>query len=207
MQPRTRSQAGGITIMVALMLLVLLTIAAVGMSRNSFRETVISGTVRQGAMTRNTADSGIEWGLYWIHTDSVASPTPTATALKALKNHLNMNEPLSGRAFDPSTLSLYDTANPPAYPADLTLPIHTSASGTVTTSGYSVALIRMGKLPVADMTQTADASGSQAAAGKEVKQAPDLWALRSDARVTVGTGLLAPTYVHSKEAWITTPVR
>jgi hypothetical protein len=39
LRPRC-SQSGGITILVALMLLVFLTIVAVGMSRNSFREVV-----------------------------------------------------------------------------------------------------------------------------------------------------------------------
>ena len=51
------SQRGGITIIVTLMLLVLLTISAVAMSRNAFREVVISGTTRQGSMVRNMPEA------------------------------------------------------------------------------------------------------------------------------------------------------
>jgi Tfp pilus assembly protein PilX len=42
-----QAQTGAITIMVALMLLVLLTLSAIGMSRNSFREVVNSAFSRQ----------------------------------------------------------------------------------------------------------------------------------------------------------------
>ena len=156
-------------------------------------------------MVRNMGDSGIEWSLFWM--DQTTAGSGTALALKNLKTQLLVNADQSGVPYDPNTLAPYNTANPPAVPADLQLPVITSSTGTVTHLGYSVALTRMGKLPVTDMSQTADASGFRPAAGGEIKQAPDLWAVRSDARVTVGSGTFAPTFIHAKEAWISTPVQ
>lgn len=201
------AQSGGITILVALMMLVLLTVGAIGMSRNAFREVVVAGTVRQGAMTRNVADSGIEWSIFWLHQDNTNAPTATATALKNLQIQLLQDPTLAGRPHDPTTGGIYTPSAPPAVPADLRLPDVTSSTGQVSTLGYTLGLTRMGKLPVTDMSQTADASGFRPASGGEIKQAPDLWAVRSDALVKVGTGSLAPTFIHGKEAWISTPVR
>ncbi len=200
-QARRNRQAGGITILVALMLLVLLTIAAVGMSRNSFRDVVLSGTSRQGALVRNTADSGIEWGIFWIYPANSTTPTPTATAFQNLENTLRNNLTMAGKPYDPTTGGLYNTANPPTPPADLTLP----AIGN-TTLGYSVALTSMGKLPVTDVFQGTRQGTNMSAAGQPMKAAPDLWAVRSDAQVTVGTGITAPTFVHAKEAFVSTVV-
>ena len=207
-QPFTR-ETGGTTIMVTLMLLVLLTMAAVGMSRNSFREAVISGTARQGSLVRNAGDSGIEWSLFWMYDTNTTSPSATATALRMLKTQLLVNPSQSGVPYDPNTLAPYNTINPPtlpAYPADIYLPLVTSSTGTDTTVGYSIALTRMGKMAITGQSQTGDKSGYTPASGAENKPAPDLWAVRSDARVTVGSGTFAPTFIHAKEAWISTPI-
>lgn len=203
--PFTR-ETGGTTIMVTLMLLVLLTMAAVGMSRNSFREAVISGTSRQGSMVRNAGDSGIEWSLFWMYDGNTTSPSATATALGTLKRQLLVASSQSGVPYDPNTLAPYSTTNPPAIPADLYIPPVVTSSGTYSTIGYSIALTRMGKLAITGQSQTADASGYTPAKGGENKPAPDLWAVRSDARVTVGSGTFAPTFIHAKEAWISTPI-
>lgn len=204
---RTRpfhSQSGGITILVALMLLVLLTIAAVGMSRNSFREVVSSGTSRQGAMVRNTADAGIEWSIYWLDLNNAKSASDSALQLQSLKSWLLLNEPNAGKAyaldqalFDPNSLP-----SPSSFPDDQKVP---NAAGNL--QGYSTALTRMGKLPITDMSQGITQGTFAPAQGGINKQAPDLWAVRSDAQLQVGTGLLAPVFVHSKEAWISTPVQ
>ncbi len=200
-RPLQDAQAGGITIIVTLMLLVLLTVAALGMSKNAMRELAISGTTRQGAMARNVADSGIEWAVYWL--DSANSPSATGTAQKlgALKSKLAQDDTLAGRAYDPSTLALYPTSVLPTPPADTTI-------GTITgtTQGFTVGLTRMGKLPIANMSQSTGPASFSPAQGTVSKQAPDLWALRSDSQITVGSGVLASKFFHSKEAWISTPV-
>ena len=199
------NQTGGITILVALALLVLLTIAAVGMSRNSFREVVISGTSRQGAMVRNTADAGVEWSIYWLDLANAPSATLTGIKLQDLKNGLLMDETKSGRAWSVIGGPTVPYTAPPSVssrPADQTF--STVANNL---QGFSVALTRMGKLPITDTSQGTTQGTFSPAQGGVSKQAPDLWAVRSDAQLQVGTDLLAPTFLHSKEAWVSTPVQ
>jgi len=195
------SQAGGITIIVTLMLLVLLTVAAMGMSKNAIRELAISGTSRQGSMARNVADSGIEWSVYWMEDKNRVSATGTALGLANLKSKLAKDDTLAGRAYSPIDQGLYPTATLPTPPTDMVIG---AVSGT--TQGYTIALTRMGKLPIMNMSQGTGPASFSPAQGTESKQAPDLWALRSDSQVQVGSGLLATRFFHSKEAWISTPV-
>jgi Tfp pilus assembly protein PilX len=184
---------------VALMLLVLLTVGALGMSKNAMRELAISGTTRQGAMARNVADSGIEWAVYWIDNKNSPSASGTALGFRNLKSMLGDQDTLAGRAYSPIDQALYPTTRPDP-PADLKF-------GTVsgTTQGFTVALTRMGKLPITNMSQGTGPASFSPAQGIITKAAPDLWALRSDGQITVGSGLLATRYFHSKEAWISTP--
>lgn len=64
---RRTSEQGGITILVVLSLLVLMTSAAISMSRNSLRELMIVGSSRQAANVRQAADAGLEFALLWIN--------------------------------------------------------------------------------------------------------------------------------------------
>lgn len=196
-------QKGGITILVALSLLVLLTIAAVSMSRNSFREVVISGTSRQGAMTRNTADAGIEWSVYWLDLKNAPSAAGTGAELVALKQTLLLNNPMAGKPYDVYSKALY--TGPPSISGLQADQTFTTVPGT--TQGFSTALTRMGKLPITNMSQGITQGTFGPAKGGINLQAPDLWAVRSDAQVQVGTGMFAPNFLHSKEAWISTPVQ
>ena len=198
------SEAGGITIVVALMLLVLLTVAAVAMSRNSLRDIVTSGFTRQGAMARNVADSGIEWSIYWIEQENSATAGVTALKMANLSDGLLNDTTLSGRARDvtsfvPGTSSSNDIYAPGGTPpADLMLP---SVAGV--TEGFTLGMTNMGKLPITMMSQGSGTNAFTPAAGTENKNAPDLWAIRSDAQVSQG----GMTFVHAREAWISTPVR
>lgn len=201
---RRQSEAGGITIVVALMLLVLLTVAAVSMSRNSLREIVTSGFTRQGAMARNVADSGIEWGVYWIDLENSATAGATALKMANLSDGLLRDTTLSGKARDvasfvPGTSNPNDIYSPGAsLQADLTLP---TPAGT--TAGYTLGMTNMGKLPITMMSQGTGTNAFTPAAGSDNKNAPDLWAIRSDAQVVQG----GMTFIHAREAWISTPVR
>jgi Tfp pilus assembly protein PilX len=191
------SQSGAITILVALMLLVLLTVAAVSMSRNSFREAVISGTTRQGAMARNIGDSGVEWGILYI--DALNHPGPTASSqnLQTLANTLLAGN-IYGIPYDVKTKATVTLPNTATVPADLQVP---AASG----NGMNIALTCMGKMAMTMTTQTAGSPGMgyTPAAGSTALTAPDLWAIRSDAVVVSGS----VTFLHSKEAWISTRPR
>ncbi len=198
------SEAGGITIVVALMLLVLLTVAAVAMSRNSLRDIVTSGFTRQGAMARNAADSGIEWGIYWIDLENSATAGVTALKMANLAAGLLSDTTLSGKARDvdsfvPGTSNPNDVYSPGSTPpADLMLP---TPAGV--TAGFTMGMTNMGKLPITMMSQGSGTNAFTPAAGTENKNAPDLWAIRSDAQITQG----GMTFVHAREAWISTPVR
>lgn len=195
------SQRGGITIIVALMLLVLLTIAAVSMSRNSFREIVLSGTTRQGSVVRNIADSGIEYSILWMQPTSLrqanSTTDPSAAKLQSLATALVAGQ-LYGTPYklDQSAYTGTNTSTPPA---DLQVP---ASSG----NGFNLALTAMGKMPMTNQSQTAGSasSGFTPASGNIALAAPDLWAIRSDGVYSTG-GLL--TFTHSKEAWISSPPR
>jgi type II secretory pathway pseudopilin PulG len=195
------SEAGGITIVVALMLLVLLTVAAVSMSRNSLRDIVTSGFTRQGAMARNVADSGIEWGIYWIDVENAKTAGVTALKMANLANGLLNNTTLSGVSKDitspnPDAPVNYTPGGVP--PADLMLP---TPAGV--TEGFTLGLTNMGKLPITMMSQGSGTNAFTPAAGTENKNAPDLWAIRSDAQVSQG----GMTFIHARDSWVSTPVR
>lgn len=197
------AQAGGITIIVSLMLLVLITVAAMGMSKNALRELSIAGTSRQGAMARNVADSGIEWSVYWLdstNTNFASAPT-TAIGLRNLKVKLTADPTLAGKAYNPIDQGIYPSTLPTP-PADTTL-----AAVGGTTQGYTLGLTRMGKLPITGTSQGVGQGSYRPATGPEQVLAPDLWALRSDSQVTTGTAPFATTFFHSKEAWVSTPVQ
>jgi Tfp pilus assembly protein PilX len=190
-------QAGAVTIMVALLLLVLLTIAAVGMSRNSFREIVSSGFNRQGAMANNVSDSGLDWAVYWLQNAPTAA-NPSAQNLVALKNALGKDNSLEGVA-----KSITDATGGTAYAPGGTVPTDLAWSGpTGSTEGYTIGLTRMGKLPITGMSNGSGPGAYAPASGSAVNQQPDLWAVRSDAQITQG----GVTFTHGKEAWISTPI-
>jgi len=196
-----RDERGGVTILVSLALLVLLTIAAVGMSRNSFREVLISASTRQGSMARNVADSGIEFGILWMQpaTTLPAASGTSAAQLQNLSDYLLAGQ-YYGLAYSlgPTPPSLYTGTNSATPNADLQVP---ALSG----NGFNLALTAMGKMPMVTQSQTVGASttGYTPAAGNLALTAPDLWALRSDGVITFG----GTTFTNSKEAWISSPAR
>jgi hypothetical protein len=195
--PPRPGQLGGVTILVALMMLVLLTIAAVGMSRNSFRQVVTSGFTRQGTEARNVSDSGLEWAIFWIDQQNSPAATGNAQQLVNLQATMLQNVLDAGVAMNPITGGLYTPGG--ALQAGMTLP---SPAGT--TEGFTLGLTKMGKLPMTNFSQGigqgafAPGSGMQS----QVSAAPDLWAVRADAQVIQGN----VTFVHGSEAWISTPV-
>ncbi len=195
------AQTGAITIMVALLLLVLLTIAAVSMARNTFREVVSSGFSRQGAMADSVAESGLDWAVYWLDpANSPSTANPSAANLVNLKRTLLQDDTLEGtvKSITDTSGATYYTPGASTPSADLSWPGPTGG-----TQGYTIGLTRMGKLPVTGMSQGSGAGAFTPAAGTTNMQAPDLWAVRSDAQVVQGN----VTFIRGKEAWITTPVQ
>ena len=194
--PPHTAQTGAITIMVALMLLVLLTISAVGIARNSFREIVTSGFGRQGAMAQDVADSGLEWSVYWIDMGNAQGATGTAKKIATEKAVLAGDDTLVGKPYNIFTGADYVPGG--------TLQTAMELSGPAgVTQGFTIGLTRMGKLPIAGFSQSSGQGAYAPAAGGPVLQAPDLWAIRSDAQVIQG----GVTFTHGKEAWVSTPIQ
>ncbi len=180
-------QSGGVTILVALMLLVLLTVAAIAMSRNALREVIISGTVRQGAEARNVADTGIEWSCYWLTPDGAvtkAEPDAGASDFEGKVKELSGSMELSGE------LRTVDAAG---------VMKRTGTDGA--TRSYSLGVIRMGKqqLDLTGGAPSTGAGGMTQAIPPELL--PDIWSIRSTGKLDYG-GI---AFQHTREAWATAP--
>jgi hypothetical protein len=176
---------GGITILVALLMLVLLTISAFAMSKNSLREVIVTGTSRQAADVRNIADSGLDWSMYWMAPDRTnMRPSPAAgsaaEALRSLKTVIgtDLNGTLAG------------------LPQPL---VHTGGELNVSGStdparSYALRLTAMGDiLPLGTGATLPDLNPNPV---NKLK----LWSVRSDAQVAYSGGLV---FQHSREAWFT----
>lgn len=174
-------EAGGITILVTFMLLVLLTVAAVALSRNALRELIVAGTSRQGTEAREIADSGLDYTTYWMIQEKENRPTvdPNATSgyqgLIAAMDKLRSETGLGGHYYAITTDGSM-TFNP--------------APGK--TGSFNLQILRMGKLPIVLTTQI------------DERLKPDLWAIRSDANLTYTGGL---NFQNSREMWVSTTIK
>ncbi len=183
--PRQRmSETGGITIVVSLMMLALLTVAVIGMSRNSMRETMVLAAAREAADIRQLADTGVEWSIQWM--DPKAWPTQAAldaanqNPLVAQLNYIVDNPELGGRVL----------GVPSAAAASMLLPTRSGdVSGISRTFDLQVSY--MGRLPITDTSQM------------DQRLYPLIWMLRSKGSETIPGGM---TFSHNREAWISTPI-
>ena len=164
-------QAGATTIILVLILLALLTVGVMGMSRNALREVVTSGTGRQGAMARDTADSGIEWAVFWLDPQNGLQASGSALELRNLMTKLSLNTAMAGKTYDPRTQGLYTPGAAPA--ADQAPPGSTNLK-----QGFTVGLTYMGRLPIADMSQGISSTAFTPATGNDSMPGPDLWAIQ-----------------------------
>jgi Tfp pilus assembly protein PilX len=186
----SNSQAGGVTILVALMLLVLLTVSAVAMSRNSLREVIISGTVRQGAEVRNVADTGLEWSCYWLTPDvaglTKATPDTAAVAFLAPVKTLSGTLELSGESMSVNATGIMS---------------NTESDGA--TRSFSLDVMRMGKqqLDLTGGAPSTSASGMTQAIPTELL--PDIWSIRSTGLLSYG--FAGTSFQHIRESWVTAP--
>ncbi|HJV89958.1 MAG TPA: hypothetical protein VJ623_06610 [Holophagaceae bacterium] len=158
-QPRFHSQSGGLTILVVLSMLVLMTVLAVGMSRNSLREIFIVGASRQSAVVRQAADSGLEYAILWADTRK----TPSALGATNLQN--TFSTLLSSR--DNQGVS---TAVATSGATDTVLP---APAGQ--TRSFSLKVLRLGKI------QPVNTSGQL-----DERLFNDLWVIQSSGKVSVG---------------------
>ena len=147
-------------------------------------------------MAQNVSDSGLEWSIFWITMANAPSASGDAQNLVDLKNSMLQNNISSGIAYDIHSKAVY--APGAALQDDMVV-----VSVPSLKTGYTVGLTRMGKLPIMDMSQGSGPGAFTPAAGTQTTQAPDLWAIRSDAQVQQGS----VTFISGKEAWVSTPVQ
>lgn len=179
--PARGKESGGITILVTLFLLVLLTITAFAMSKNSMREMIISGTSRQAADVRTTADTGLEWSMYWMADDtSGVRPMPASGTAAAALRDLTL-----------STATDTSWAGRPR-PLATTGEMVVGTSTNVTRS-FSLQLATMGEI-----TFKGTQINTQQVLDAYNPATLQLWSARSDAQVAYSGG---PTFLHSREAW------
>lgn len=76
------SERGGMTIVLALILLSAMTVGALALSQNSLREISITGNETTGRKAFEMADAGLDWVITW---GGPKVPTQTETARKALQ--------------------------------------------------------------------------------------------------------------------------
>lgn len=85
---RTRQQ-GGLTIIMALVLVGVMGAATFSLSRNAIRELSMAGTIVQGNKAAASADAGLDWVIIWgqgaVNEASFTSATPSAKETALLK--------------------------------------------------------------------------------------------------------------------------
>jgi Tfp pilus assembly protein PilX len=175
-------EQGGITIVVTLMLLVLLTITALGLSRNTFRQAVAAGTVRQANMVQNLADAGLEYSIFWVGPDPGNRPTPTGGAL--LLNNTRVTAKTDGSQGLPQ---------PTVSHADMTL-----YSDANTTQRFDVTVTYMGTVIPDNNQVLTQRSSTTAPTATDL----DLWGVMANGYLTYAGGV---TFVHRRESWFTAP--
>jgi hypothetical protein len=67
---RREAQQGGVTILVALVLLAAMTVAALGVSQNTLRDLAITGNESTGRKASEVADSALDWVVIWSNPDA-----------------------------------------------------------------------------------------------------------------------------------------
>ena len=154
------SQSGGITILVVLSMLVLLTVMAVGMSRNSLREVFIVGSSRQSAVVRQAADTGLEYAIVWMQ-DGKTPTNAGAISFQAVRDNFT-SHPENVGVSAPVPLS---------GAADVQLPAPAGQSRS-----FALKMLRVGKIQP-DMTTSAVSSNLW----------NDVWVIQSSGTTVIGS--------------------
>jgi hypothetical protein len=158
MQPETpvpstfrRQQQGGLTIVMALVLVGVMGAATFSLSRNAIRELSMAGTIIQGNKAAAAADAGLDWAITWGQGTvdyagflaAGGSTTSQQTFLTGLQSTINSNyliTTMAGSSVPSMTLNQGGTATTDQN-FDLEIrflgPLRTSAYGSSTGSGAS----------------------------------------------------------------------
>ena len=188
---RAACERGGITILVALILLGMMTLGAFAMAKNSLREIAVTGNTWQAAKAAEAADAGLDWFVVWTHpANSAAASTTQRTnlvaGLRAIEDETD--PPPAGKPWDRSiTLVSAD--------ADITddLVFNTAradvsqskSSGNATTQAFDLTVRYLGEEPASLTTGTTVFDAGKG--GK--KPARDLkWQAQGEGRASINPG-------------------
>lgn len=188
-RPTQTREQGGVTIVVALMLLVLLMVSALSMSRNSLREIFLTGGMRQATDVMNQADSGLEWALYWLG-PATERPAPGGNQPGAAAFVAAWTEQQADLTKQGAWTAIM--ASTPTSPyTDL------KTVETAVTKSTDIEVMYMGKV-------ARDPSSQNLPTQVTAQLAPDVYAIRSTATAAYTNG---PTYRHRREVWTTAAIR
>ena len=141
-------QRGGVAILVALVLTLVMGAAALGLARNSLRELGITGTLVQGTKADKAADAGLDWFLTWSHPDNVKTNAgTTATAQGVLAATLVGLKTQDFAAFSyPADVTVDSATRPWDRAATITSPVSDAATNDMVfdTTGAQVKQARSG---------------------------------------------------------------
>ncbi len=103
---RTRQQ-GGLTIIMALVLVGVMGAATFSLSRNAIRELSMAGTIIQGNKAGASADAGLDWVIIWgqggVKFSDFTAATPSVSQTKMIQD---MKDTLSSTTGYPATVIL-----------------------------------------------------------------------------------------------------
>lgn len=168
------SERGGVTILIALILLMAMAVAAFGVSQTSLRELAITGNESTGRKAAEAGDAGIDWIITWMHSGGT-SPTTFQSAVAQQVTNLDLmvggdpSVPIT-YATDPSPADAANSGSEPKYgnantagvyrvffrnvdyPTDLALTGYTDGSNGVTqnsviTQGFDTEIRYLGPAP------------------------------------------------------------
>jgi len=196
MMTRTRTphhpESGGLTILMALVMLVVVTVAALGLSRSSLREVLITGNESTGRKAFEMADSGLDYVISWGSPYANTAATPTAAALQTRMGSLVDAIDLPGDAqtgFIDSSGTLRYKMLASAVGGDMTPSTSTYLQNSVVTPAFDLEVRYLGQVPLQN-------TGS----GGFIKSNRSFWLVHTTGRANIGdTG---QSFISQREALV-----
>ena len=197
MMTRTRTpqhpESGGLTILMALVMLVVVTVAAFGLSRSSLRGVLITGNESTGRKAFEMADSGLDYVISWGSPYANTAATPTAATLQTnMGNLLNAidtpDAPGAGGFIDPSGTLRYKMLAS-TVGGDMTPSPSAYLQKSAVTPAFDLEVRYLGQVPLQN-------TGS----GGFIKSNRSFWLVRTTGRANIGdTG---QSFISQREALV-----
>ena len=196
MMTRTRTphhpESGGLTILMALVMLVVVTVAAFGLSRSSLREVLITGNESTGRKAFEMADSGLDYVISWGSPYATTAATPTAAALQTKMGSLLDAIDLPGVAqtgFIDSSGTLRYKMLASTVGGDMTPSPSAYLQKSAVTPAFDLEVRYLGQVPLQN-------TGS----GGFIKSNRSFWLVHSTGRANIGT--TGQSFISQREALV-----